>query len=65
MSKQEPSYEQLKEENDRLKTQLLQQQQLQQISSQQEQKFPLSLDEYARYGRQMIVPQFGIEGRLF
>lgn len=67
MSKQEPSYEQLKQENERLKAQLFQQQQRQpqQHLSQREQKFPLSLDEYARYGRQMIVPQFGIEGRLF
>lgn len=27
-------------------------------------KRPLSLEEYSRYGRQMIVPQFGIKGQL-
>lgn len=27
-----------------------------------ESKWPLSQDEYKRYGRQMIVPNFGIQG---
>ncbi|KAK2754204.1 Urmylation protein [Arachnomyces sp. PD_36] len=27
-------------------------------------KWPLSLEEYKRYGRQMIVPQMGIQGQL-
>ena len=25
---------------------------------------PLSLDEYERYGRQMILPEFGLPGQL-
>lgn len=28
------------------------------------QKWPLSLEEYKRYGRQMIVPQMGIQGTV-
>jgi adenylyltransferase/sulfurtransferase len=28
----------------------------------QKQKWPLSADEYKRYGRQMIVPQIGLQG---
>lgn len=30
-----------------------------------ERKWPLSLEEYKRYGRQMIVPQLGIQGAIF
>lgn len=29
------------------------------------QKWPLSLEEYKRYGRQMIVPQVGIQGAIW
>lgn len=72
MTEQVPTYEQLKQENEKLKAQLLQQQQQQEQQEQQEQQsppnnqeYPLSLDEYARYGRQMIVPQFGLKGILF
>jgi adenylyltransferase/sulfurtransferase len=28
----------------------------------QKQKWPLSVEEYKRYGRQMIVPQIGLQG---
>ena len=28
-------------------------------------KWPLELEEYKRYGRQMIVPNIGIQGKLF
>jgi adenylyltransferase/sulfurtransferase len=28
----------------------------------QKQKWPLSAEEYKRYGRQMIVPQIGLQG---
>jgi cell shape-determining protein MreC len=67
MTEQVPTYEQLKLENERLKAQLFQQQreQQQQQLPPDDQEYPLSLDEYARYGRQMIVPQFGIKGMLF
>lgn len=27
-------------------------------------RWPLSLDEYERYGRQMILPEIGLEGTL-
>ena len=74
MTEQVPTYEQLKQENEKLKAQLLQQQQQQQQQQQEQQEqqsppnnqeYPLLLDEYARYGRQMIVPQFGLKGILF
>jgi adenylyltransferase/sulfurtransferase len=29
-----------------------------------ESRWPLSQDEYKRYGRQMIVPNYGIQGNL-
>jgi len=28
-------------------------------------KWPLLAEEYRRYGRQMIVPQIGLQGRVF
>ncbi|KAL3417934.1 ThiF family protein [Phlyctema vagabunda] len=34
-----------------------------QASHDQSSKWPLSTDEYKRYGRQMIVPNFGIQGQ--
>jgi adenylyltransferase/sulfurtransferase len=33
-------------------------------SSSRQQDRPLSLDEYERYGRQMILPGFGLPGQL-
>lgn len=44
-----PTYEELLKENEALKEQL-------------GNRVEFSLDEYARYGRQMIVPQFGFKG---
>lgn len=60
-----PSVAQLKAENEDLKRQLLLFQKQNQTSlpkHQQSENLPLNLDEYARYGRQMIVPQVGFKG---
>jgi len=32
--------------------------------SEREKKLPLELEEYVRYGRQMIIPQVGLPGQL-
>lgn len=34
------------------------------VTQETQQKWPLSLEEYKRYGRQMIVPSVGIKGIL-
>ncbi|BEI88346.1 uncharacterized protein CcaverHIS019_0110640 [Cutaneotrichosporon cavernicola] len=34
------------------------------MAQQDEHEWPLSLDEYARYGRQMIMPEWGLDGQL-
>lgn len=33
-------------------------------SSSQQRQYPMELPEYARYGRQMILPDFGIDAQL-